>query len=300
MMNSKQILVSNYLCQLQNTGYSPQTLRAYEHDIQQFSHFLEDLNYPLEKLDINIARAYLVHLRQQKLSVRTIRRSISAIKNFCRFLQTHQVLLGNPFSHLRTPKIPQRLPNYMAYESIETMICSCGRDYLGLRDRAILECLYSSGLRAFELVKMNLSDAKRRAIPIKGKGNKIRLVFFGPPAQKALQEYLALRSSHVKSGDADAQQALFLNDNGQRLSTRGLYYIVKKYEHCLPYGKKIGVHLFRHTFATHLLNEGADLRTVQEMLGHKNLSTTQIYTHVGIEHLKQIYRRAHPHAQRIT
>ena len=300
MMMSEQSLLLDYLSRLENRGYREQTLRAYKHDIHEFCAFLQKQNYPLNNLDINIARAYLVYLRQQKLSARSIRRSVSAIKNFCRFLQYHQIIQGNPFAHLRTPKISQRLPACMAFQDIQDMIASCSTDYIGIRDRAILEFLYSTGARAFELVKMNVLDVSRRAIPMQGKGGKARLLFIGPMAWQALQDYLVLRTSHVKTSDPDAQQALFLNDKGRRLSTRGLYYIVKKYEHCLPYGRKIGVHLFRHTFATHMLNEGADLRIVQEMLGHKNLSTTQIYTHVGIEHLKQIYRSAHPHARRIT
>lgn len=300
MQTTEQSLLADYLTQLETRGYSRQTLRSYEHDISLFCNFLRENNRSYTNLDINIARAYLVNLRHRKLSPRSIRRHISSVKNFCRFLQYHRIITGNPFSYLRMPKVLQRLPSCMTYHHIQAMISACSTDYLGCRDKALLEFLYSTGARAFETVKINISQANRRVIAIKGKGNKPRLLFVGPPAQQALQDYLALRELHIHPNDPDARQALFLNDKGRRLTTRGLYYIVKKYESYLPYGKKIGVHLFRHTFATHLLNEGADLRTVQEMLGHENLSTTQIYTRVSIEHLKQIYRNTHPHAKRLN
>ncbi|MGL4524585.1 MAG: tyrosine-type recombinase/integrase [Spirochaetia bacterium] len=291
-------LISVYLQKLTQRNYSPQTLRSYQCDLQQFATFLREQNCSLDLVSLKIARQYLVSLREKNINERSIRRHFSTLKNFFKYLQKDHQYTENPFMHIKTPKIPQRLPSCLVYRDITTILAACEDSYLGRRDRAILEFLYSCGLRAFELVKMNTSDVIRRVIPIEGKGKKVRLVFLGPPAWKALEDYLPLRSSYVCTDDEDANLALFLNEKGKRLTTRGLFYIVKKYEPLLPYGQKIGVHLFRHTFATHLLDEGADLRIVQEMLGHQHLSTTQIYTHVGIEKLKQIYRKAHPHAQR--
>lgn len=298
-MKINEDLQLQYLTQLRQRNYSPQTLRAYRQDLSHFFVFLQDEECAISDIDLNLARKYLVRLKENDLSARSVRRHVSTVKSFCRFLEYHHIIGVNPFTLLRTPKVSHRLPNCLIYQDLIHIMESCKDDYLGQRDRAILEFLYSTGVRAFELTKINLSHVERRVITIEGKRRKHRLLFIGPPAWKALQNYLPLREEHVDKNDPDGLQALFLNDKGRRLTTRGLYYIVKKYEKCLPYGKKIGVHLFRHTFATHLLNEGADLRTVQEMLGHQNLSTTQIYTHVGIEHLKQIYHRAHPHAKRL-
>lgn len=299
MMENYEELSSQFLTQLQQRQYSLQTLRAYRHDLVHFFLFLEEQNTTPATLDINLARKYLVNLREQRLSPRSIRRNISTVKSFYHFLEYQNMVDINPFLLLRMPKVAQRLPACLLYQDITQMLEFCDATYLGCRDRAILEFLYSTGIRAFELIKLNVHQAEKRVLAIVGKGGQHRLLFIGPPAWKALQHYLSLRSAHIHHSDTDARTALFLNDKGRRLTPRGLYYIVKKYEQHLSYGKKVGVHLFRHTFATHLLNEGADLRTVQEMLGHQNLSTTQIYTHVGIEHLKQIYRRAHPHAKRL-
>ena len=170
-----------------------------------------------------------------------------------------------------------------------------------LRDRAVLETLYSTGCRISELVSLDLADLdlKNRTARVMGKGSRERNVFLGAEALAALRDYLAERQRHVRpgAGDADAQRAVFLNQRGRRITDRGVRFVLSAYLRTANLGKKVTPHTFRHSFATHLLDRGADIRAVQELLGHASLSTTQVYTHVGLERLKKVYRRAHPHAQ---
>jgi len=172
--------------------------------------------------------------------------------------------------------------------------------FWGLRDRVILELLYSTGCRISEIVDLDITevDFKGGNALIRGKGGRERLVFIGGPAMDVLKQYAALRDRYVRSQDNDAARALILNKQGWRITARGIAYIIAKYVQQAGIAKRISPHTFRHTFATHLLDRGADIRMVQEMLGHSNLSTTQIYTHVGIDRLKKVYEKAHPHAKK--
>lgn len=288
--------LGDYLEFLQSLEYSAQTLRAYKNDIEHFSKAMRQQGLNWQTVAISDARRYLAKLRSQKLAARTIRRKLSALRRFFNFLEQNSQAPSNPFLYLKPLKAGRRLPHYLLYSDIEKLTEACGSNFAGARDRAIFEILYSTGCRAQETVSFNLQPAlkQKKAWAVQGKGRRWRFVFITGMASRALAGYLPLRDQKAK----EHENALFINEQGSRLTTRGLYYIVKKYERYLPHGKKIGVHIFRHTFATHLLDEGADLRAVQEMLGHSSLSATQVYTHVGLQRLRDAYRNAHPHAKK--
>jgi integrase/recombinase XerC/integrase/recombinase XerD len=188
----------------------------------------------------------------------------------------------------------------MSEKEIVKLLSMPDDTYAGTRDRAILELLYSTGCRVAEVHSMNLRDVVRgkKAVRVRGKGGKERYVFLGGPAREALGLYIGQRKNHVRTEDPDAVRALFLNLKGGRLTQRGIALIIEKYLVNSGISKRVSPHTFRHSFATHLIDHGADIRMVQEMLGHSSVSTTQIYTHVGLEKLKKVYREAHPHGKR--
>ena len=286
-------------------NYSEQTLRAYASDLQQFTDFLaeegtaqkkDQINW--KKVDHQDIRIYLgsIYGRAKKSSVN---RKLSALRSFFRFLIRENIIDSNPAKLVVNPKQEKVLPAYLTQKEAGNLLESS--DYnkvLEKRDKAMLEVLYSCGLRAAELVGINLGDINRELglIKIKGKGNKERVVPAGEPAMNAVKDYLPLRRqllSANKKGDAD-DKALFLNYRGKRLSTRSLQNIVHKYLVSSGIHKEMGPHGLRHSFATHLLEEGGDLRIIQELLGHVSLSTTQRYTHLSFKQLKDIYKKAHP------
>jgi integrase/recombinase XerC len=292
-------MLSKYLDTLQKQGYSTHSLRAYTREIERYLHFLGKDAAAATHKD---ARRYVIYLKKSGLQNRSVKRALSSVRGYYSYLERHNCLdSGNPFHYLPPMRTELRLPSYLFYNELERMMAACSDTALGIRDRALMEMLYSTGLRASELTALNTDAFSRsRCALIRGKGGRERYVFLTAKAQEALAAYRACRAALLAAGGSKAEptEALFLNHRGGRLSERGLYKAVKRYEHCLSYGKTIGVHIFRHTFATHMLNENADLRYVQEFLGHASLSTTQIYTHVGIERLKNVYRQAHPHAGR--
>ncbi|MCL2520727.1 MAG: tyrosine-type recombinase/integrase [Spirochaetaceae bacterium] len=282
-----------YLNYLKGQSYSAHSLRAYKKDIENFLAFIGTAAN-LAALTHNDADRYIMHLKQLGLQNRSIKRHLSSIKGYFNYLERHGKISQNPFAYTLPLKAAFRLPHYYFYNEIENMLNSCTNDNLGRRDRAIIELLYSSGLRAFELVELNNHHFATSSMAIiKGKGSKDRYVFLTGKAKEALADYRLVRMGLA----AEGEQALFVNNGGGRLTTRGLYHIIKQYETSLSYGRKVGVHIFRHSFATHLLNEEAGLRQVQELLGHASLSATQVYTHLNTDRLKQAYRQAHPHAR---
>jgi site-specific recombinase XerD len=291
-------MLQSYLNYLKLHNYSPHSLLAYSRDITNFLTFIAPLT--AEKVTLNEARAYIVHCKEgsKTLQNRSIRRKLSSLRSYYRYLEQHNLIKNNPFYYLPKLKVGFKLPSYLFYNEIEALVMACDNTPLGQRDRAIIELLYSTGLRAFELVALNTNAFSTSNMQlIIGKGGKQRPVFLNCYAKKALDNYRLLRHLTVNKGKIAHSQAMFVSPNGIRLSVRALYAIIKNYEGYLKDGRKIGVHIFRHSFATHLLDEGADLRYIQEFLGHSSLSTTQIYTHVGIHRLKQAYRLAHPHAK---
>jgi len=273
-------------------NYSAHTILNYRLDLEDFKKFIAGTD--LEKVDYLALRKYLAALKEKNLGSRSVNRRLSALRSFFRFLVRDGYLKTNPILILSSPKLEKHLPSFMTEEEVAKLIESAfardEKDEQGLRDRAILETFYSTGLRISELVGINLQDIDfiSGIIKVMGKGRKERIVPVGEAAISTIRKYLDKRKKQ--------EDALFLNKNGKRIGARGVRDIVEKY--ILRAGIKgmVSAHTFRHSFATHLLNRGADLRTVQELLGHANLSTTQIYTHLTTEKLKSVYDKAHPHA----
>lgn len=273
-------------------NYSVHTVLNYRLDLEDFGKFLA--GNELGKVDYLTLRKYLALLKEKQLGTRTVGRRLSCLRSFFKFLIREGLLKSNPILMLSSPKLEKRLPSFLteqeASKLIESAFAKDEKDERGLRDRAILETFYSTGVRISELAGLNIEDVDfiGGIAKVMGKGKKERMAPIGDAAIATIRKYLEKRKRE--------STALFLNKSGKRISVRGIRGIVKKY--ILKAGIKQGVsaHTFRHSFATHLLNRGADLRTVQELLGHANLSTTQIYTHLTTEKLKSVYDKAHPRA----
>ncbi|MFH1398418.1 MAG: tyrosine recombinase XerC [Candidatus Omnitrophota bacterium] len=270
-------------------NYSPHTILNYQLDLSNFQAFLKEQT--IESIDYLVLRKYLAVLKEKSLGTRSVARHLSTLRSFFRFLTREGYLKTNPILSLLSPKLDKYLPSFLTEEEVLRLIeSSLSKDEMGLRDRAILETIYSTGIRISELVGLNLEDIDFIGCIIKvmGKGKKERIVPIGDKAVGAIRDYL---DSREKSG-----LAVFLNKRGGRITDRGVRNIVKKYIAIAGIKKGVSPHTLRHSFATHLLNRGADLRSVQELLGHANLSTTQIYTHLTTEKLKGVYDKAHPRA----
>jgi len=271
-------------------NYSPHTLLNYKIDLDEFFRFLQDT--PLEKIEYIHLRRYLATLRDRKLKPRSMARKLSSLRSFYKFLNREGLLNDNPAALLMTPKLDKTLPKFLSESEMSAFIESPTADTeAGLRDRAILEMLYSTGMRVSELVGLNVDtvDLIGSIAKVSGKGKKERLLPLGKKATEAIHAYLNKRKVRT--------QALFLNKNGKRLTTRGIFNITDKYIKLISATRNISPHVLRHSFATHMLDRGADLRSVQELLGHVSLSTTQIYTHVTTDRLRKIYDKAHPRAK---
>lgn len=277
------------------------TIKSYSEDLASFQDYLVDRVGPVSSLDtltITILRGFVAYLHECEYSRTTIARRLACLRSFFRFCCREQLVQANPAKALRTPKAGRKLPHFLSAEQVVTLLESPpANEVLGLRDRAILETLYSAGLRVAELVGLNLGDWNRDAdvIRVLGKGRKERIAPIGRHASMALQRWLEVREPSPKANAAH-QQAMFLNKNGTRITTRSIGRMLEKYLQLTGLEKITTPHTLRHTFATHLLDGGADLRSVQELLGHKSLTTTQIYTHVSTKRLRDTYESAHPHA----
>ncbi len=282
--------IDKFIAYLQiEKNFSPHTITNYSLDLTEFMGFME--NMAVEHIRYLHLRKYLAHLRTQQLKPRSIARKLSSLRSFFRFLQREGLIQENPAVLLITPKLDKTLPKFLSEKEMVALIEAPALEArAGRRDRAILETLYSSGLRVSELVGLDVDhvDFISNMLRVMGKGKKERLVPVGDKALEALKAYLDARKA--------PHRALFLNKNGTRLSSRSVRNIINKHILAASLGMKVSPHVLRHSFATHLLERGADLRSVQELLGHVNLSTTQIYTHITTERLKDVYDRAHPRA----
>lgn len=288
-------------------GASENTLKAYAEDISQFIEYAEAAGAvaPAD-VDTKLVRKYLVTLHERQLARTSRARKVAALRSFFRFLARQRVIDQSPAIGVRSPKLETRLPKFLRGEEIESLMSAplahAEDPDLAQRDIALLELLYASGMRAGELVKMNTADIDfAQAIArVVGKGDKERVVLLGSKASEALLAYLATGRKNllVRGGPSTAEPALFLNRFGRRLSDRGVRKLFDKYCGLASVSLKITPHVLRHTFATHLLANGADLRFVQELLGHSSITTTQIYTHVTPERMKEVYDKAHPRARR--
>jgi integrase/recombinase XerC len=280
---------------------SPHTQKAYAEDLQQFVGYIE--NQKSSVLDTAFLRQYLAHLSAENhLAAASMARKIASLRTFFRFLVKQGVLEKSPAAALRTPKKQQKLPNFLSEDAMSDLLMAPDATKPdGLRDTAILEVLYASGIRASELVGLDIGDilleeSGEATLRIRlGKGNKERLAFLGRPAVVALERYISLGRPALLQNKTT--NALFLNKFGTRLTDRSVRRMFDKYAESVASSHKITPHTLRHTFATHLLENGADLRVIQELLGHSDIATTQIYTHVTTEHAQRVHQENHPLAK---
>lgn len=294
------ILLRRFLLYLRaEKNFSPHSLRSYQSDLQQFFHFLKRKKCSLSDVDRLLVRLYLAEL-SQKNSRNSVIRKISALRSFFKYLFREGIITVNPLVYLSVPKKEKSLPHYLEEKEMFKLLKSIPlSNFYSLRDRAILETLYSTGIRIAELVNLNIEDIDFFAgmLKVLGKGARERIIPIGEKALGILRKYLTKRSElRAQSSELSLEHSLFVNRYGKRLSARFIRKLINKYTKKITLEKKVSPHVFRHSFATHLLNAGCDLRAVQEMLGHMSLKTTQIYTHVSLEQTKKIYQKFHPRA----
>ena len=329
---------------------SPHTLESYRKDLEKYEEYLAASGVAAQEAGLDEARGFVSALSKKGLAPRSVNRIVCGVRGWYRYMERRNEIGSNPFAEIKSLRTEKRLPSFLFEEEMARLLempraparsaAADGDGFWKLRDRAVLEALYSTGCRISELVSLNLCDLdlKNRTARVMGKGSKERNVFLGAESIAALREYMALRQQHVRRGswkapasrgeapasrgeapasspasrgeapassrearaafaDSEGQRALFINHRGRRITDRGVRFVLASYLREANFGKRVTPHTFRHSFATHLLDRGADIRAVQELLGHSSLTTTQVYTHVGLERLKKVYRRAHPHAQ---
>lgn len=280
---------------------SPLTVKYYQNDLETFFNFLhEEAIQDIKDVDERVVRVFLTRLYNQKLSRRSVSRKVSVLRSFYRFLARENLIAENPVAHIMLPKLDKTLPSFLYKEELEKLFeANDTTTSVGQRDQAILEVLYGTGIRVSECQGLRLGDVDFAigTIFVKGKGNKERYVPFGRFAEIALETYINEGRDELLNKTTEKTDYLFLNANGQPLTARGIRYILSKMVKRAALTVNVHPHKLRHTFATHMLNEGADLRVVQELLGHESLSTTQIYTHVTKDHLRKVYMKRHPRAK---
>jgi len=281
-------------------GASPHTVKAYAEDLRQFAGFAEARGVTeAAAVDTPLLRAYLQHMQQADLARASRARKMASLRSFFSFLAHQSVIPRSPAIGLRSVKQDKRLPKFLRADEVEALMAAPDQKPLGLRDRALLETLYASGMRAGELVSLTMADVDFEAgvIRVVGKRNKERVTLLGRQAVTALQTYLREGRPTLVAAQGEDGGALFVNRYGGHLSDRGVRKLFTRYCAQVATRLKITPHVLRHTFATHLLAGGADLRVVQELLGHASIGTTQIYTHVTTERLQEVHRKAHPRAK---
>lgn len=284
-----------------NTG-SLHTLQAYERDIREFYVYMQEEGISqLEEVDRILVMNYIAELRK-KMGVRgnmkgtSIARKLSSLRSFYRYLNEYVGIGKNPFLYLKTPKMPKRIPEFLFYDEVDLLLSSIQEDNdVGIRNRAMFELMYACGLRVSEVIQLKVKDVDLHdcVLHITGKGNKQRVVPFYLLAKQKVLQYMNIRSHWMLQEDHDI---LFVNQRGKPLTSRGVQYILEKMVADYQLNIRVHPHMLRHSFATHLLDNGADLRIVQELLGHASLSTTQVYVHVSKERLQNAYENAHPRA----
>lgn len=301
--------VAGFLTHLEKErDVSPHTLTAYRRDLEEFVAFLGKYygigEWSWQGLDRLAIRGFLAHLTRKKLNKRSIARSLSAVRSFYKYLHRSEQVDVNPARGVNSPKQDKYLPGYLDRAQIELLFQSAelrAREgkFSDVRNSAILELFYSTGMRLSELRGINRMDIDllSQQVKVRGKGRKERIIPIGDHAQLALRNYESKRDELLRGmGQAGDRTAFFLSNRGKRISTRAIQNAVKGFLEKFDESAGLSTHSLRHTFATHLLDAGADLRAVQELLGHASISTTQIYTHTSVERLKQVYQKAHPRA----
>lgn len=291
-------------------GYSPHTVKAYRRDLADLARFstADDADaapgsLDVELVDLELLRAWVWERQQRGLAPGTLSRNVATLKSFGNWLEHRRLVPGNPASRLRAPKKASPLPRVLSRDQIARILDRVGArtqdgDPAALRDHAVLELLYATALRVSELCGLTLTglDLRERSVRVTGKGDKERVVPIGAPAARALGEYLEHARPVLLERASRPVEALFIGNSGAALTPRSVYGLVSRELEQEPGGGPRGPHTLRHTAATHLLDGGADLRIVQEMLGHASLGSTQVYTHVSADRLEQSYRQAHPRA----
>lgn len=279
-------------------NYSTKTIEDYRYDLSIYTNYIKTnkINY----LTINKSEImqFLKMLDDHKYTNKSISRILSGIRSFYNYLVEVKIIKENIFKRIRNPKIEKKLPNYLNIVELETILDSISEDTTeGILEKCLFELIYSTGIRVSETSNIRLKDIdlKEFSIRIIGKGNKERIVYFGESARVILEKYLSIRNELLIKGECDY---LFINKNGNKMSRQSIEYMINKIVKNSNLKHKISPHTLRHTFATHLLDNGADIRSVQEMLGHENLNTTEIYTHVSNERLRAAYLKYHPNKNR--
>lgn len=275
--------------------YSPNTIESYRHDLEHYYQYQKEQGIPLQKIKKEDIKQYLKVLKNAKMSDKSISRNISSIRTFYKFLLVEKIITRNPIELIELPKTKKSLPNVLSVEEVDKLLDIAVVDSFSSRNKAMLELMYASGLRVSELINLKVKDIDLEEALVKtmGKGNKERVIPIGDYALHAIENYLTYdREQLLKRRINDY---LFLNNHGNALTRQGFFKILKKLAKEKGIETNFSPHTLRHSFATHLLNGGADLRSIQELLGHSDISTTQIYTHVSNELLKENYQN-HPHA----
>jgi len=291
----------DYIEGAKNASYH--TSKAYRSDISHFINFIKESYDYFDFHDETVRDAgtyYIAYLRKQEITKRSTARKLSALKSFFKHLQKTDADIKNPFDDITSPHKGRSLPKFMDVNTTSNLVSIPTEQDSGFspsRDKAILEIIYSTGMRVQELVDLDIKDIDLLgdSIRVLGKGKKERIVILGPQSLEALSEYMKERQKQLMKKKKQTS-ALFLNRRGTRITDRSIRRIFKKYSLKLGLDKQLSPHSLRHSFATHMLNAGADLRVVQELLGHESLSTTQIYTHVTTERMKSVYKKTHPRA----
>lgn len=276
--------------------YSNHTITNYERDLDEFKDYINSKKIDYKNLNYSKISEYLIFLSEKKYSPSTVNRHLSAIRSFYAFLLDEHLVNNSPFKMIHGPKKEKKLPNYLKYQEFVDLIDSLSDTDLDIRNRMILELLFATGVRVSELVNIKLVDISFKECEIKvfGKGKKMRIVYFNKECQKVMSTYVLGARQKILNGKKN--DYLIINHLGNKITPRGVEDIIDKCIQKSSLNHKISPHTLRHTFATLLLNEGMDIREVQELLGHARLSTTSIYTHVSNENLRQVYLKNHPRA----
>ena len=292
-------IIDSFLITLEKErNFSLHTIKAYKNDLTRFNLFLNQgkSRIKFKEINRNDIRRFLADEYENEYTSKTVARRLATIKSFFKYLVKVELIEDNVSIHIHSPKVPKNLPNFIDKNLMDVLMTSPPLDTLiGVRDRAVLELFYSTGVRLSELVNINIGDfhIDKKLVQVIGKGNKERMIPYGKTAESAIENYLKMRNLSFKP--VFARSPLFVNSSEKRISKRTIQRRMNNYIKLVADGKSVGPHLLRHTFATHLLDNGADIRAVKDLLGHSSLSSTQIYTHVSIDKLKKDYTQAHPH-----
>ena len=292
-------IIDSFLITLEKErNFSLHTIKAYKNDLTRFNLFLNQgkSRNKFKEINRNDIRRFLADEYENEYTSKTVARRLATIKSFFKYLVKVELIEDNVSIHIHSPKVPKKLPNFIDKNLIDVLMSSPPLGTLiGVRDRAVLELFYNTGVRLSELVNINIGDfhIDKKLVRVIGKGNKERIIPYGKTAESAIENYLKMRNLSFKP--VFARSPLFVNSSEKRISKRTIQRRMNNYIKLVADGKSVGPHLLRHTFATHLLDNGADIRAVKDLLGHSSLSSTQIYTHVSIDKLKKDYTQAHPH-----